>query len=142
MVLRRFAALSLCSLAGAACASGGGSRLAGAGRYGRWEGAVGMSALQAPAGAESLGEITAEGSEDIETLVENLVTQARNGGGNFVAIESIRPRVEWQNRPYTQTFNCGSYRFPASCSRTLYQYEEVAVVSLRAVAYRVGGAGR
>lgn len=107
-------------------------------RYAPHQGPVTVSATTDPPEGTQLGEVMASGMTTIEEVVPELVTRTAQLGGNYTRIDELSTRYQWMTRPVTQTYNCGSYRFPMTCTRTYYQQEEVGVLTARGRAFRVG----
>jgi len=72
----------------------------------------------------------------IADVVPEFVTRVQEVGGDHGVIDRWTVRFQWVSRPQTQSFNCGSPRFPTMCSRTYYVQEEVAVLHLEGRAFR------
>ncbi len=108
-------------------------------RYAPHQGPVRLSALRPLPGAELVGEVAAHGVGSVQEVVPEFVARVQELGGDHGVIERWAVRFVWQSRPYTQSFNCGSPRFPTMCSRTYFIQEEVGELHLEGRAYRSRG---
>lgn len=94
-------------------------------------GAVTVSLTRDPPGGVELGRVEASTLGTVDELIPEFVERVASLGGNYARIDELGTRFEWQWRPVTSTYNCGTFRFPMTCTRTYMVHEEVA--TLRAV---------
>ncbi len=137
LLLRALPALSALLLVGAGCSAVQGSAMpVGPVRYARHAGPVRLSTLGAPSGAALVGTVEAQGMGTVQELVPEFVSRVQEVGGDHGVIDRWEVRFVWQQRPHTQTYNCGGGRAPIMCTRTYYIQEEVAVLHLEGRAFR------
>ncbi len=103
-------------------------------------GAVAVSLTRDPPGGVELGRVEAATLGTVEELVPEFVERVAGLGGDYARIDEIGTRFEWQWRPVTSTYNCGTYRFPMTCTRTYMVNEEVATLRAAGRAFRRAGA--
>ncbi len=103
-------------------------------------GRVAVSLTRDPPAGVELGRVEASTAGTVEDLVPELVERVADLGGDYARIDEITTRFEWQWRPVTSSYNCGTFRFPMSCTRTYMVSEEVATLRASGRAFRAGGA--
>ncbi len=107
-------------------------------RLAPYRGRVTVSATRDPPGGAEVGVVEATGGATIEEVIPELVERVALLGGNYARIDRIVTRYQWVAQPVTQTYQCGSFRFPTYCTRTYMQNQEVATLHATGRAFRVG----
>lgn len=140
--VRRLRALALApTLALAACAAVRSTALPATGvRLAPHRGRVAVSLTRDPAAGVELGRVEATTYSTVDDLVPEFVERVAGLGGDYARIDELGTRYEWQWRPVTSTYNCGSFRFPMTCARTYMVQEEVATLRAVGRAFRTAGA--
>lgn len=110
----------------------------GGARHTPYRGPVRVVATRDPVGGVEVGVVEATGGATIEEVIPELVSRVAQLGGNVARIDHIATRYQWVSQPVTQSYQCGSFRFPTMCQRTYMQTQEVATMRATGRAFRVG----
>ena len=101
-------------------------------------GAVAVSLTRDPPGGVELGRFEATTYSTVDELIPEVVERVAGLGGDFARVDEIGTRFDWVTRPVTSSYNCGTFRFPMTCTRTSMVNEEVATLRAVGRAFRVG----
>ena len=107
-------------------------------RHRPFRGRVTVSLTRDPPGGVELGRFEATTYSTVDELIPEVVERVAGLGGDFARVDEIGTRFEWVTRPVTSSYNCGSFRFPMTCTRTSMVNEEVATLRAVGRAFRVG----
>ena len=103
-------------------------------------GRVAVSLTRDPPAGVELGRVEATTYASVDDLVPEFVERVAGLGGDYARIDELSTRYEWQWRPVTSTYNCGSFRYPVTCTRSYMVHEEVATLRAAGRAFRTAGA--
>ena len=133
------AVLTTVLLASAACSTVRSSALPayGVGAHRPYRGPMAVSVTRDPPDGTVMGAVEASGGPSIAEVIPEFIERAAGLGGNVARIDRIVTRYQWVSRPVTQSYSCGSPRFPQYCTRTYMQNEEVATIYCVGRAIRV-----
>lgn len=107
-------------------------------RHTPYRGHVTVSATRDPVGGTEIGAVEATGGATIEDVIPELVARVAQLGGNYARIDHIATRYQWVSQPVMQSYQCGTFRFPSYCQRTVMQTQEIATLRATGRAFRVG----
>ena len=107
-------------------------------RHRPFRGPVTVSLTRDPPGGAEVGVVEASSAAAIDAVIPEFIDRVAQLGGNYARIDRIVTRYEWVSQPVTQSYQCGSLRFPTSCTRTFMQQQEVATLRATGRAFRVG----
>ncbi len=107
-------------------------------RHSPYRGRVTVSATRDPVGGAEIGAVEATGGATIDEVIPELVARVAQLGGNYARIDHIATRYQWVTHPVMQSYQCGSFRFPSYCQRTVMQTQEIATLRATGRAFRVG----
>ncbi|MFO0652283.1 MAG: hypothetical protein U0326_39050 [Polyangiales bacterium] len=103
-----------------------------------YRGHVTVSATRDPPGGREVGVVEVTGGATIDEVIPEVIARVAQLGGNYARIDHIATRYQWVSQPVTQSYQCGSFRFPTYCQRTYMQTQEVATMRATGRAFRVG----
>ncbi len=111
-------------------------------RHRPFRGHVTVSLTRDPPGGAEVGVVEASSVASsvatVDEVIPELIERVAQLGGNYARIDRIVTRYEWVSQPVTQSYQCGTFRFPNYCTRTYMQQHEVATLRATGRAFRVG----
>jgi hypothetical protein len=108
----------------------------------RWEGAVRITAIEAPPDAQPVGLVQANGRGPIETIAPLLVERARDVGGDWVVVDQVVARSEIVTSTQVYSYTCGTPKAPRSCTGSRIISTEILTTTMIGRAFATQGAAR
>lgn len=103
-----------------------------------YSGRVTVRATSIPDRAVQLGIVEAHGNVvEVDKVMPEFVNRVAKLGGNYGKVDDIRTKFELSTQSKTESYSCGTYKSPRTCTRSVTKTVEHATTTILGRAFLV-----